>query len=167
MRGRQVCRMHSRSDRLLRRRKVNVHRPPDGQKQLRDMQESGESPSGCRCQVLFPVVLRRCKVRWWQVRLRRGAVRPRAGPTTPLTFTSTTISINCGQCGHACLNQRCQGGKCVDCAPGLTGCSYQCVNTQNDNQNCGSCFNQVSRLQAWEVPLVGALSQRRRGGSSV
>lgn len=51
--------------------------------------------------------------------------------------------FNCGECGISCWNERCQGGKCVPCAPGLTGCGYNCINVANDNNHCGTCYNHV------------------------
>jgi hypothetical protein len=48
---------------------------------------------------------------------------------------------NCGACGNVCPAQApyCSGGKCSDCAPGLTFCGV-CTDLDFDNSNCGACF---------------------------
>lgn len=51
---------------------------------------------------------------------------------------------NCGECYHTC-DYKCQGGKCVDCPPGLGACFGECKDFSNDNQNCGGCISSVSR----------------------
>jgi len=57
--------------------------------------------------------------------------------------TGTDIR-NCGGCGKKCQsNQDCENGRCVTCAPGLTGCNTgrtsSCVNLGSDSHNCGTC----------------------------
>lgn len=50
-------------------------------------------------------------------------------------------SKNCGACGMACTgDQVCFDRKCL-CDPGLTRCSFACVELQNDARNCGACGN--------------------------
>ncbi|MFI5288888.1 MAG: hypothetical protein ACHQ17_04525 [Polyangia bacterium] len=57
--------------------------------------------------------------------------------------------FNCGKCGNACSAltppaggnpYTCQAGQCqASCPTGLTLCTSQCANLQQDNLNCGSC----------------------------
>jgi hypothetical protein len=63
---------------------------------------------------------------------------------------SQTDVNNCGSCGFVCSTNHdtpaCSGGTCqvLSCAPGFANCNNNAVdgceiNTQNDNNNCGTC----------------------------
>ena len=62
--------------------------------------------------------------------------------------SGTTDYVTCAKDGQGCFYQSgsvacganavCMGGVC-QCAGGFTSCSGACVNTQTDNNNCGTC----------------------------
>ncbi len=48
----------------------------------------------------------------------------------------------------------CESGQCmVPCPPGQRWCGDGCKNTENDNQHCGSCRNQVGVSRAWLISV--------------
>jgi hypothetical protein len=68
---------------------------------------------------------------------------------------TTSDTMNCGACGHACGPAlACRNGCCVpyDCPAPLEQCGCNetatCADLQNDSQHCGSCTNRCAAGQA-------------------
>ena len=84
------------------------------------------------------------------------ALCPAPGNIEICTDTRTD-SQNCGGCGlvdrsHICTgNRTCQNSQCkLQCANGLTDCNGQCIDLNNNNQNCGICGKSCSSNQICE-----------------
>ncbi|CAK9784400.1 hypothetical protein CC85DRAFT_314231 [Cutaneotrichosporon oleaginosum] len=63
-----------------------------------------------------------------------------------LCIDTQSDRAHCGRCFQSCP-YKCEGGKCIDCPHGLTGCDGECTNLANDNGNCGKCRNLCSTGQ--------------------
>lgn len=54
---------------------------------------------------------------------------------------TSTSTLHCGTCGHACgTGFACIAGTC-DCASPLSACGGSCLDTTGDPANCGACGN--------------------------
>src|SRR5262245_59092783 len=67
------------------------------------------------------------------------AVPPDSGDDDSCDADLQTDTLNCGECGRACVpGMFCQGGECT-CTPPYQACGISCFNTQGDPNNCGGC----------------------------
>jgi hypothetical protein len=86
----------------------------------------------------------------------------------------TSDHDNCGACGTKCgSGEFCVKGSCSTlsvggytdlCTVGLTPCSGNCVNTQNDKSNCGTCGN---KCDSGEFCVKGSCATVSVGGLNV